>query len=100
MWSDPSRSSFGLSGEAIAGNRGHDEMERVFGAAAMRCRIGERPDHLHDLEDRAGPAVRHDHRQGVRVAGTDVDELNVEPVDFGHEHCGNAFSFASTLRQS
>ena len=29
--------------------------------------------------------MRHDQRHGVRMTRADVDEVNVEPVDLGHE---------------
>ena len=51
----------------------------------MRRGIRERTDGLEQLEHGAGPAMRHDQRQGVRVTGADVDEVNVESVDLGHE---------------
>jgi hypothetical protein len=51
----------------------------------VRGRIGERPDRPDEIEHRSGPAVRHDQRQRVRVLGLDVNEVNVEAVDPGHE---------------
>ena len=51
----------------------------------MRRRISEWTDNLHLLDDRAGPSVRNDQRQGIFVFGTDVDEVNVESVDLGDE---------------
>ena len=46
------------------------------------CRgIGERLDDLQLLDDRAGPAVRDDQRQGFLVRRPDMDEMDVEPVD-------------------
>src|SRR5215831_13882061 len=69
------------AGEAVARNRGNDDVERVFGAATMRGRIGERTDDLELLDDRSRPAMRDDHRQRVLMAGTDVDEMDVDSVD-------------------
>ena len=60
-------------------------MERVRCARAMRRRIGQRLDDLQLLDDRAGPSVRDEERQRVLVLGTDVDEVNVQPVDLGDE---------------
>ena len=60
-------------------------MERVRRARAMRGRVGERLDDLQLLDDRARPPVRDDQRQRVLVLGADVDEVNVQPVDLGHE---------------
>jgi hypothetical protein len=37
------------------------------------------------LDDRAGPSVRDDERQRIVMARTNVNEVDVEPVDFGHE---------------
>ena len=56
-----------LAREAVAGQRRQHEVERVLGASALRGRVGERTDDLEQLDDRAGPAVRHDQRQRVRV---------------------------------
>src|SRR5262249_41156568 len=44
-----------LSGEAVARQRWADDVEGVRGAATMRRRIHERPDHLVELDDGAGP---------------------------------------------
>ncbi len=52
-----------LSGEAVAGNGWQHEVERVFGTSAVCGRVGERADDLEQLDDRAGPAVRHDQGQ-------------------------------------
>ncbi len=71
--------------EAVARHRGYDEMEGVLRASAVGRGVGERVDHLQEFEDRARPAVGQDHRQSVRVAGADVEEVNVQPVDPGHE---------------
>ena len=60
-------------------------MERVRCAPAMRRRIGQRIDDLHLLDDRAGPAVRDDHRQRIFMLRAHVNEMNVEPVDLGDE---------------
>ena len=65
----------------------------------MRGRIRQGIQDLHLLDDRAGPSVGDDQRQRVVVLRADVNEMNVEPVDLGHEF-GRALSFASTLRQS
>ena len=74
-----------LGGEAVAGQGGQHEVERVLGAPAVRGRVGERADRLEQLDDRTGPAVRHDQRQGVRVRRPHVEEVDVHPVDLGHE---------------
>ena len=74
-----------LAREAVARQRRDDDVEGVRGAAAMRGRIGQRLDDLQLLDDRAGPAVGDDHRQGVLMLRADVDEVDVQPVDLGDE---------------
>ena len=71
--------------ETEAGDRRDHQMEGVFGLAAMGRRIGERPDNVQQLEDRTGPAMRHDERQRVLMLRTNVDEMNVQAVDVGQE---------------
>jgi hypothetical protein len=51
----------------------------------MRGGIGERADELELLDDRAGPAVADDERQRVLVLRANVDEVDVQPIDLGHE---------------
>jgi hypothetical protein len=51
----------------------------------VRGRIGQRTDDLHLLDDRTRPAMRDDHRQGVLVPGTHVNEVDVDAVDLGDE---------------
>src|SRR6266566_4258795 len=46
---------------------------------------GKRIDDLQLLDDRAGPPVRDDERQRILMFRTNVDEMNVEPIDLGHE---------------
>jgi hypothetical protein len=48
-------------------------------------RVGEGADRLQQLDHRARPAVGHDERQRVLVLRHDVDEVDVHPVDLGHE---------------
>ncbi|MCY1366757.1 hypothetical protein D9M69_536630 [compost metagenome] len=47
--------------------------------------VGQGADGLQQLEDRPRPAVGHDQRHGVRMAGANVDEVNVQAVDVGQE---------------
>src|SRR5438105_15893353 len=50
------------------------------------CRgIGQWIDDLQLLDDRAGPAVRDDERQRMFMLRTNVNEMNVETSDLGHE---------------
>ena len=74
-----------LGGEPVARQRRDHEIERVLRACAVCRRVGERLDDLQLLDDRAGPPVRDDERQGVLMLGADMDEVNVQPVDLGHE---------------
>jgi len=60
-------------------------MERVRCAPAVCRGIGQSTDDLQLLDDRAGPSVIDDQRQRVVVLGADVNEVNVEPVNLGHE---------------
>jgi hypothetical protein len=74
-----------LAGEAVARQGRQHQVERVFGGAAVRGRVGERADGLEQLDDRAGPAVGHDQRQRVLVSRPDVEEVQLDPVDRGRE---------------
>ena len=47
--------------------------------------IGQRIDDLHLLDDRAGPSVRDDQRQRIFMFRTNVNEMNVQPIDLGDE---------------
>ncbi len=60
-------------------------MESVRCLAAMRRGIGQGIDDLQLLDDGAGPSVRDDERQRVFVLRTNVNEMNVDPIDLGHE---------------
>ena len=60
-------------------------MERIGCISAVCGGIGQRIDDLHLFDDRAGPSVRDDQRQRIFVFRTDVNEMNVQPIDLGHE---------------
>ena len=60
-------------------------MKGVLRASAMRGRVGQRLDDLLELDDRSGPAVRDDQREGVGVRGPLVNEVDVEPFDLRGE---------------
>src|SRR5688500_1934873 len=60
-------------------------MESVRWLAAMRRGIGQGIDDLQLLDDGAGPSVRDDERQRVFVRRTNVNEMNVDPIDLGDE---------------
>ncbi len=74
-----------LAREAVAGQGRQHQVECVLGGAAVRGRVGQRADGLQQLDDRAGPAVRHDQRQRILVPRPDVDEVDLDPVDLGRE---------------
>ena len=61
------------------------EVESVSGVGAMGGRIGQRLDDLELLDGRARPAVGDDQREGVVVRRADVDEVDVDAIDLGHE---------------
>ena len=60
-------------------------MERVRCARAVRRGIGQGIDNLQLLDDRAGPPVRNDKRQHIFMFRPRMNEMNVEPIDLGHE---------------
>ena len=74
-----------LGGEPVSRQRWDHQMERVRCTRAVRRRVGQRLNDLQLLDDGAGPSVRHDQRQRVLMLGTDVQEMNVQPVDLGYE---------------
>ncbi len=45
----------GLATETVPGQRRAYHVERIRRLPAVRCRVGERRDHLHELDHRAGP---------------------------------------------
>jgi len=60
-------------------------MERVRCARAMCRGIGQWIDNLELLDDRPGPSMGDDERQCVFMFRTNVNEMNVDPVDLGDE---------------
>jgi hypothetical protein len=60
-------------------------VECVLGGAAVSGRVGQRADGREQLDDRPGPAMRHDQRQRVLMPRLDVDEVDGDPVDLGCE---------------
>ncbi len=51
----------------------------------MSHRIGQWTDDLQLLDDGTRPPVRDDHRQRIGIFRANVDEVNVEAIDFGDE---------------
>jgi hypothetical protein len=60
-------------------------VEGIRPGPAVGGRVRERVDDLQLLDDRPRPPVRDDQRQRVLVLRTDVDEVDVQPVDLGEE---------------
>src|SRR2546427_11891393 len=60
-------------------------MERIGCAPAVRRGIGQRINDLHLFDDRARPSVRDDERQRIFMFRTNVNEMNVQPIDLGDE---------------
>ena len=74
-----------LTREPVAGYRRQNQVEGVLGVAAVSGRVSERADGVEQLDDGAGPAVRHDQRHGVVVRRADVDEVDLTLVDLRRE---------------
>jgi hypothetical protein len=60
-------------------------VESIGRSRAMRSRIGQWVDDLHLLDDRARPPVGDDHRQRVLVSRSNMNEVNIEPINLGDE---------------
>jgi hypothetical protein len=84
MWAGPQPEAW-FSRKPVARHRRNHQIEGVHRTGAMCRRIGQRIDNLQLLDNRAGPAVRHDERQRALVFRTNVNKVNVEPVDLGDE---------------
>jgi hypothetical protein len=65
----------------VARQRRDHYIKSVFRFSTMGSRVGERADNLHLLDDGSGPPVGDDDGQSVHVFRTDVDEMDVEPVN-------------------
>ena len=75
----------GLLAEPVARQRRADDVEGVGGVAAVRDRIGQRTDHVEELDVGTGPAVRDHQRHRVGFGRAGVHEVDVEVVDPGRE---------------
>ena len=60
-------------------------MEGIRCARAMGRGIGQWIDDLQLLDDRAGPSVRDDERLRILMFRTQMNEMNVQPVDLSQE---------------
>jgi hypothetical protein len=69
--------------EPEARKRRDDDREGVLGLAAVRDRIGERPDHVEEVDDRPGVAVQQEQRRRILLGRRHVDEVHGLPVDLG-----------------
>ena len=74
-----------LARKAVSRQRRDHQMERVRCARAMCRWIGQWIDNLQLLDDRPGPSMGDDERQRVFMFRTNVNEMNVDPVDLGDE---------------
>ena len=75
----------GRPGEPEARQRRDNQVKGVCRVAPVRLRVAKRPDHVEELDHRAGPAVAEDQREGVRLGRADVQEVDVLAVDLGGE---------------
>ncbi len=82
---DAPAGGLGLVREAEAGQRRTDHVEGVGGIATVRGRVDQRFDDLVEFDNRAGPAVGEDQRQGLGMRRAHVQEMNIQPVDLGGE---------------
>jgi hypothetical protein len=73
----------GGPGEHEARQRRDNQVEGVCRVAPVRFLVAQRPDHVEELDHRAGPAVSEDQREGVRLRRADVQEVDVLAVDLG-----------------
>jgi hypothetical protein len=64
----------------------------------MCGRIGEPPDELDLLGHGAWPAVVDDERKSLGILRTDVDEMNVQPINVGSEVRRNTLCEVPRLR--
>src|SRR5919202_5012116 len=78
----PSRLAGG-SRKAESGDRRTHHMERVAGCTAVMSRIGKRANDIHEFNYRAWPPVGYDQRQRVGFRRSDVQEVQLLPVDGG-----------------
>src|SRR5688572_25327025 len=60
-------------------------MESIRCARTMCRGIDKWIDDLQLLDDRAGPSVRDDERQRILMLRTNVNEMDVQPVDLGQK---------------
>jgi hypothetical protein len=66
--------------QAIAGQRGRHDRERIGRITAEARRIGQARDQLEEFEHRARPAVRQQEWHGIGSFARDVQEVHVDAV--------------------
>ena len=71
------------TGESEPRNRRDDEVKRIGATLPVRHRIGQRPDHVEELDDRARPPMGQDQRKRVRLPRSHVQEMDALTVDRG-----------------
>src|SRR6185436_12191238 len=71
-------------------------MKSIRRGPAMGGWISQWLDDLHLLDDRAGPAMRDDHRQRIFMLRTNVNEMDVEAIDLCDE-VRHGFQFCLAL---
>jgi hypothetical protein len=74
-----------FAGVAVAGHGRDHYVECIGCAAAVGCGVRKRVDDFELFHDGAGPAVSDDKWECVFVFGADVNEVDVEAVDFSDE---------------
>src|SRR5215213_9332220 len=74
-----------LARKPVARHRWNHHIESVRCAPAVCRGIDKWIDDLKLLDDRAGPSVRDDERQHIFMFRTNVNEMNVQPIDLGDE---------------
>ena len=60
-------------------------MKCIFRIATVFLRFAQRSKHFHEFDDRARPAMGHHQGQRIRITRADVQEMDIQTVDFGHE---------------
>src|SRR3954452_2594403 len=60
-------------------------MERICRSRAMCRGIGQWIDELELLDNRAGPSVADEERQRLLMFRTNMNEMDIEPIDLGDE---------------
>ena len=74
-----------LAGKTVAGHRRNHHIERIGCISAVFSGIGKRINDLHLFGDRAGPSMRDDDRQRILMLRTNMNKMNVQPINFGDE---------------